>query len=73
MLYPWCNVFDPANETSADVPIYLRGSLAPGARVAGPAIIAEDETTTFVFESAAAGKRRSNSAGRTRISPAEPE
>jgi N-methylhydantoinase A len=42
------NVFDPANESFADVPIYLRGSLAPGAKVAGPAIIAEDETTTFV-------------------------
>ena len=31
-----------------DVPIYWRGDLAPGARVAGPAVIAEDDTSTIV-------------------------
>ncbi len=30
------------------MPIYLRDRLVPGAKLSGPAIIAEDETTTFV-------------------------
>lgn len=42
------NVFDPSNESYIDVPIYLRDRLVPGAKLSGPAIIAEDETTTFV-------------------------
>lgn len=42
------NVFDPSNETYIDVPIYLRDRLVPGSKLSGPAIIAEDETTTFV-------------------------
>ena len=28
--------------------IYWRGDLAPGARISGPAVIAEDETSTVV-------------------------
>jgi N-methylhydantoinase A len=31
-----------------DVPVYLRGQLAPGCRIAGPALIAEDQTTIVI-------------------------
>jgi N-methylhydantoinase A len=31
-----------------EVPVYWRPDLGPGAQVKGPALIAEDETTTFV-------------------------
>jgi N-methylhydantoinase A len=41
-------VFDPDSGEFAEVPIYWRGDLAPGARIAGPAVIAEDETSTVV-------------------------
>jgi N-methylhydantoinase A len=41
-------VFDPATGDHLDVPVYLRRDLAPGAAIAGPAIIAEDETSTLV-------------------------
>jgi N-methylhydantoinase A len=41
-------LFDPESGTALDVPVYWRADLAPGARIAGPAVIAEDETTTFV-------------------------
>jgi len=41
-------VFDPASGEFLDVPIYWRPDLAPGARVSGPAIIAEDDTSTVV-------------------------
>ena len=34
-----------------DVPVYRREHMAPGATIAGPAIIAEDETSTFVSAS----------------------
>ena len=30
------------------MPIYWRADLAPGARISGPAVIAEDETSTVV-------------------------
>jgi N-methylhydantoinase A len=51
-------VFDPETGTELAVPMYLRPDLAPGAVVPGPAIIAEDETSTFViagFEARVAG------------------
>ena len=32
----------------SDVPVYRRTDLAPGARIAGPAVITEDATTTIV-------------------------
>jgi N-methylhydantoinase A len=32
----------------ADVPVYARTALSPGNTIQGPAIIAEDETTTIV-------------------------
>jgi N-methylhydantoinase A len=41
-------VFDPDLGEFIDTPIYLRADLAAGARIDGPAIIAEDETATVV-------------------------
>jgi N-methylhydantoinase A len=41
-------VVDPLTGESQDVPTYRRESLRPGDVVAGPALIAEDETTTVV-------------------------
>lgn len=42
------SVFDAAAGTSSDVPLYRRTDLATGMRLSGPALIAEDETSTFV-------------------------
>ena len=44
----WRPVVDPAIAEFEDVPIYWRSDLAPGTRVQGPAIIAEDDTSTIV-------------------------
>jgi N-methylhydantoinase A len=41
-------VFDPASGEFLDVPIYWRPDLAPGTRISGPAVIAEDDTSTVV-------------------------
>jgi N-methylhydantoinase A len=41
-------VFDPHEGEFQDMPIYWRGDLKPGASVAGPAVIAEDDTSTVV-------------------------
>jgi N-methylhydantoinase A len=41
-------IFDPDTGEFQDVAIYWRGDLAPGARIRGPAVIAEDETSTVV-------------------------
>jgi N-methylhydantoinase A len=41
-------LFDPESGASMEVPVYWRPDLALGARLTGPAVIAEDETTTFV-------------------------
>ena len=41
-------VFDGRAGRAAAVPVYDRATMTPGARVAGPAIIVEDETSTFV-------------------------
>ena len=41
-------VFDPEDEAFEDVPRYGRAGLAPGTRVRGPAVITEDETSTFI-------------------------
>ncbi len=41
-------VFDPDSGEFINTPIYWRADLAPGARIAGPAVIAEDETSTVV-------------------------
>jgi N-methylhydantoinase A len=44
-------VFDPDTGEFRDVPIYWRADLAPGARMHGPAVIAEEETSTMVSAS----------------------
>jgi N-methylhydantoinase A len=41
-------LFDPQAGEFQDVPIYWRGDLAPGAKIGGPAVIAEDDTSTVV-------------------------
>jgi N-methylhydantoinase A len=41
-------VFDAASGEFLDVPIYWRADLTPGARIRGPAVIAEDDTSTVV-------------------------
>src|SRR5215831_1338246 len=41
-------VFDPDAGEFQDVPIYWRADLAPGAHIQGPAVIAEDETSTVI-------------------------
>src|SRR5262249_51479853 len=48
-------LFDPETGSSMEVPVYWRPDLAPGTQVSGPAVIAEDETTTFVTASFDAG------------------
>jgi N-methylhydantoinase A len=42
------SLFDPTSAEFRDVPTYWRDDLASGARIAGPAIIAERETSTVV-------------------------
>ena len=42
------DMFDPGTETMVTVPVYRRERLEPGAELAGPAAITEDETTTVV-------------------------
>jgi N-methylhydantoinase A len=41
-------VFDPDAGEFLEVPIYWRSELAPGARIKGPAVIAENDTSTVV-------------------------
>ena len=41
-------LFDPVERDYVTVPVYLRPDLGPGTAIAGPAVIAEDETTTIV-------------------------
>jgi N-methylhydantoinase A len=41
------SLFDPAGET-VEASVHRRGDLRPGARIPGPAIITEDETSTVV-------------------------
>jgi len=42
------SVFSSGELAMQDVPVYHRGELGPGSAMAGPAVIAEDETTTIV-------------------------
>jgi N-methylhydantoinase A len=44
-------IFDGRAEKKVEVPLYRREAMAPGARIGGPALIAEDETTTFISAS----------------------
>ncbi|CAH2602689.1 N-methylhydantoinase A [Rhodovastum atsumiense] len=41
-------LFDPTTAAFIEVPVYWRATLPPGAAIAGPAVIAEAETTTVV-------------------------
>ena len=41
-------VFDRASGSAASVPVYARGSIAPGAGLSGPALIVEDATSTYL-------------------------
>ena len=40
--------FDGRAGKVVEIPLYRRDQMAPGATIAGPAVIAEDETSTFV-------------------------
>ncbi len=42
------NIYDAGLGMNQRCPVYLRFELPPGVEIAGPAIIAEDETSTFV-------------------------
>ena len=42
------NIYDPGLGKMVRCPVYSRFELAPGTEVTGPAIIAEDETSTYV-------------------------
>lgn len=42
------SLFDPALARRVEVPVYLRETLPPGSLIRGPALIAEDQTTTVV-------------------------
>jgi N-methylhydantoinase A len=44
-------VYDPQSGRYVDVPVYRRSALGEGARLSGPAVIVEDETTTMVTAS----------------------
>ena len=41
-------LFDPMQRDYGDVPVYARSALRPGNVIQGPAVIAEDETTTII-------------------------
>lgn len=41
-------LIDPTDLTSEQTPVWRRDQLAGGTRIAGPAIIEEDQTTTVV-------------------------
>jgi N-methylhydantoinase A len=47
-------VYDPADQDMKSVAVYHRADLKTGSHIPGPAIIAEDETTTIVPKSFAA-------------------
>ena len=42
------SLFDPMLRDYTSVPVYQRSALKPGQVLQGPAVIAEDETTTIV-------------------------
>jgi len=42
------NVFDNATGTWVNANVFSRNNLQPGAQIAGPALLVEDETTTLV-------------------------
>jgi N-methylhydantoinase A len=44
-------VFDGRSGRTVEVPVYRRAALPPGSAFAGPAIVAEDETSTYISAS----------------------
>jgi N-methylhydantoinase A len=44
-------VFDGRSGRTTEVPVYRREALMPGSAFAGPAIVAEDETSTYITPS----------------------
>ncbi|CAN5172610.1 hypothetical protein BH10PSE6_BH10PSE6_45790 [soil metagenome] len=44
-------MFDPQLREFVTVPVYSRAALRPGQSIEGPAVIAEDETTTIITSS----------------------
>jgi N-methylhydantoinase A len=44
----WCDLYDPDNAATTQSPVYWRDYLRQGVNVEGPAIIAEEETSTVV-------------------------
>ncbi|MDO9433829.1 hydantoinase/oxoprolinase family protein [Hydrogenophaga sp.] len=47
----WATVYDGRNARTIEVPCYPRRELKPGTRLHGPALIVEDQTTTYVTAS----------------------
>ena len=47
-------VFDGRSGRTTEVPVYRREALPPGSAFPGPAIVAEDETSTYISASFAA-------------------
>ena len=41
-------MFDPHLREFVNVPVYARAALKPGQSIQGPAVVAEDETTTII-------------------------
>ena len=41
-------LFDAELGELVDCPVYARNELVPGSAIVGPAIVAEDETSTFI-------------------------
>ena len=41
-------LFDTVVTDFVEAPVFARADLAPGARLSGPAVIVEDQTTTIV-------------------------
>jgi N-methylhydantoinase A len=46
----WRQVYEPSRGGMVETAIYLRSDLAPGCRIGGPCVIAEDDTSTVVPE-----------------------
>ena len=42
------SVFDPVSGKTETIPLYQRGNLETGMQLAGPALVAEPQTTTLV-------------------------
>jgi N-methylhydantoinase A len=65
-------LFEPARAGFVEVPVYRRAHLVPGARLRGPALITEDETTIVVTGGFTASVNRLGYVVMERISPLPP-